>query len=166
MKLDARVTVYVPRSPQEVFDFAVANENMPGLLRVFGPIPGVIKVELLDGSILSKGARRLVSMSDGTTMREEVLELTPPTSSTPGRHEYRWMHAPAPPFSLLVKSGHADWTFSAERDGTRVNWDYQFELTSPLAYPLAAPAIALFRGWMQRAIDRLRATYGAAVPPR
>jgi hypothetical protein len=155
MKLHAHVTVYVPRPPRAVFDAAVASENMSRLLLRFGPIPGVVRVELPEGKQLVAGITRSVFMTDGTTMHEEVIVVLPPTAASPGRHEYRWAHAPAPPFSLLIKGAHAVWTFRAEREGTRVDWYYTFDLTTPLAYVLAAPAIALFRRWMDRALGRL-----------
>ena len=156
MQLDAHVTAYISRPPPEVFDAAVACEKMPHMLRSFGPIPGVTKAELLEGKSLAPGVRRQVSMTDGSKMMEEILAIQPPSSSAPGRHEYRWMHAPAPPFSLLIRSGHASWAFTPERDGTRVDWRYKFELTTLFAYPLAVPAIALFRRWMQQGLDRLQ----------
>lgn len=150
MKLDTRATVHVQRPPEEVFDFAVANQSLPRLLLPFGPIPGVTAVELIEGSELRAGGRRRVSMTDGSAMIEEILALDRPL-----RHEYRWTHPPPAPFSLLIRSGHAVWDFAPERGGTRVEWRYTFELTSPLALPLAAPAVALFRRWMGRALERI-----------
>lgn len=156
MKLDARATVHVPRPPEEVFDFAVANQNLSRMLQRKGPIPGVTGAELVEGSELRAGARRRVSMTDGSSLIEELIAL-----DRPRVHEYRWAHPPPAPFSLLIRGGHATWTFKPEGGGTRVDWLYTFELASPLALPLAAVAAALFRSWMQQGLARLRA---ALVP--
>jgi uncharacterized protein YndB with AHSA1/START domain len=157
MKLDARATVHVPRPPEQVFDFAVANQNLSRMLQRKGPIPGVTGAELIaegesGGTELRAGARRRVSMTYGSTLIEEVIAL-----DRPQRHEYRWAHPPPPPFSLLIRGGHATWTFVPDRGGTRVDWLYTFELASPLALPLAAVAVALFKSWMGDGLARLRA---------
>ena len=57
----------------------------------------------------------------------------------------------------LVRRGEASWTFAPEGDGTRVVWHYTFELTSPLAYPVAALVMILFRRWMASGLERLAA---------
>lgn len=155
MLLHTRVSLYVPRPPLAVFDAAVASDNMPRLLLAFGPIPGVARVELPAGSALAAGVSRQISLTDGTTMQEEVMALQPPSAAGPGRHEYRWKHPPAPPFSLLIRGAHAVWTFRAEGDGTQVDWLYTFTPTNALGYVLATPVIALFRRWMQRGLTRL-----------
>jgi uncharacterized protein YndB with AHSA1/START domain len=152
MRLDTRAVVIVDRPRAEVFDFAVANPTLPRVLAKLGPIPGVTGAEFIAGGSLAAGAQRRVSMSDGSVIEEEVLEV-----ERPRVHRYRWLRGLRPPFSLLVRSGEACWTFSdASGGGTRVEWVYTFELRSPLAYPVAAPVVLLFRRWMQRGLDRLR----------
>jgi hypothetical protein len=42
-------------------------------------------------------------------------------------------------------------------NGTRVTWNYVFELQSPLAYPLALPIIALFKRWMAQGLTVIAA---------
>ena len=43
-----------------------------------------------------------------------------------------------------------------ERYGTRIDWSYEFELRTPLAYTIALPMSALFRRWQKRALARIR----------
>jgi hypothetical protein len=86
-------------------------------------------------------------MTDGSVVREEVLAW-----ERPSRHRYRWLDPPAFPFSLLVRSGEGDWRFAPADGGTRIEWVYTFELTSPLVSPLAAALMPVFRRWMQRAL--------------
>jgi hypothetical protein len=61
------------------------------------------------------------------------------------------------PLALLVRQGTGDWSFAPEAGGTRLVWVYRFELTSPLAWPLAALVVGLFRRWMAKGLAALRA---------
>jgi hypothetical protein len=150
MQIRVAAAVEVERPPGEVYDFAVAEASFPRLVHALGPIPGIVRVEMEGGRPLERGAHRRVTMSDGSEVLEEVLD-----AERPRRHRYRWLRPPAPPFNLLVRTGEGDWRFSPAGGGTRVDWTYTFDLTSPLVYPLAAAALALFRRWMQRALDRI-----------
>ena len=149
MKLSTRARVHLPRSPEQVIDVAV--RELHALLQKYGPIPGVDHIELLEGTTPVTGSRRRVTMTDGSVIKEEVLELT-----RPRRHNYRWLNRPKFPCSLIVKTAEADWIFTPESGGTTVEWTYTFTLTSPLVFLQARLAVALFKRWMQRALDRLR----------
>jgi hypothetical protein len=153
MKLRVRAAVTVHRPRPEVYDFSVANQTLALVLKKFGPIPGITSAEFTAGGSLAAGAQRHVHMSDGAVIEEEVLE-----ADRPRVHRYRWLRGLRPPFSLMVRSGEACWTFSdADGGGTDVEWVYLFALRSPLVYPLAAPILfLLFRRWMQRGLDRIR----------
>jgi hypothetical protein len=150
VKLKVHASHVVGAPTEKVFDFAVASENLPRILRGLGPIPGITSIEMLDGAALAPGARRRVRMSDGSDILEEVTAL-----DRPRRHSYRWLNAPAAPFSLLVRRAEADWIFTASAQGTRIEWTYRFELTSPLAAPLAALVMILFKRWMRRGLERI-----------
>jgi uncharacterized protein YndB with AHSA1/START domain len=150
VKLEVSASRVIGAPTEKVFDFAVAAENLPRILTGFGPIPGIASIEMLDGAALATGARRRVRLSDGSEIFEEVTAL-----DRPRRHSYRWLNAPAPPFSLLVRRAEADWMFTAAAQGTRVDWTYRFELTSPLAAVPAAVAMMLFKHWMQRGLERI-----------
>lgn len=149
MKLSVRTAIEVARYPADVYDAAVGN--LEKLLRPAGPIPGVAAAEMVDGVRLQAGARRLVTMTDGSLVLEEIL-----AAERPRCHRYRWVHPPTFPFSLVVRGGEADWGFAPSRAGTRVEWTYTFELSTPLAYPLALPLLAFFRRWMVLGLSRLR----------
>jgi len=73
------------------------------------------------------------------------------------RHSYGWTGGVKPPFSLLVRSGGGNWDFTETEGGTRIVWTYTFDLTSPLAYPLAMPILWLFKSWLQQGLDAIRA---------
>lgn len=150
MEVHAEASVVVHRPIDEVFDFAVAPESQPLLLRAAPPIPGVTGIEMLDGAVLETGARRRVLLSDGSTLREEVIAL-----ERPRRHAYRWLDPPASPLDWLVRAAIGDWVFSGDGARTRIEWTYSFTLTSPLAWPLATAVAWLFGRWMQQSLDRI-----------
>lgn len=75
----------------------------------------------------------------------------------PSKHRYRWTTGLKPPFSLLVRSGTGCWDFTDVDGGTRIEWGYVFELKSPLAYPLALPIMPLFKGWLKKSLESMRA---------
>jgi len=130
-----------------VFDLAVDHRQFSRFMKKTGPIPGIAEAEIEGGGKVTKGARRRVKMTDGSTMEEEIVAL-----ERPSRHQYRWLNRPAFPFSLLVRGAEATWTFVPKGSGARVEWRYRFELTSPLVYPLAAPVVSIFRRWMANAL--------------
>jgi uncharacterized protein YndB with AHSA1/START domain len=152
MKLSTQAEIHVPRPPEDVFDMTARIDGFSQFLHALGPIPAVKGAAIAGGGEPSSGARRLVSMSDGSVMEEEILEL-----SRPHVHRYRWTKGPKPPFSWLVRSGEGTWSFSPQDGGTRVVWTYTFELTSRIASPLAAVVIAIFRRWMLKGLAELRA---------
>jgi uncharacterized protein YndB with AHSA1/START domain len=151
MELRTRAAVNVPRPREQVYDFATTNEGLARVLKKLGPIPGIASAEFVSGGGLVAGAQRNVSMTDGSVIEEEILE-----AERPRVHRYRWLRGLRPPFSLMVRTGEACWTFrDGERGGTDIEWTYVFQLRSPLAVPVAAPTIMLFRRWMQRGLDRI-----------
>lgn len=159
MKLRVRAAVTVNRPRSEVYDFSVANQTLARVLQKLGPIPGITAAEFTAGGSLAPGAQRQVTMSDGSVIEEEVLEAV-----RPRLHRYRWLRGLRPPFSVMVRSGEASWTFSdADGGGTEVEWIYLFGLRSVVFYPLAAPILfLLFRRWMQRGLERIRAELAPA----
>jgi uncharacterized protein YndB with AHSA1/START domain len=159
MEITVDASVQVPHPPRRVYDFAVACDNLARFLGPLGPVPGVTAIDMLDGALPAAGARRRVSMTDGASLVEDILELTPPA-----RHRYRWTGGPRPPFSLLVRSGEGDWTFSPDTGGTAVRWTYRFVLTTPLVYPFALLAMLAFRRWMQASLERMRTMIGPSGP--
>ena len=151
MNVSAHASVEIPRPAAEVFDLTTSCEDLPRFMHAFGPIPGVARAEMVGGAAPKTGTERRVHMTDGSVVGEELLAYERPT-----RHRYRWLEPPAFPFSLLVRSGEGDWRFSPTNGGTRIEWDYRFELTSPLVWPLALPVTFLFRRWMRGALLRAR----------
>ena len=149
MKLTTKTAASVTGSPEEVFGRAIDSSRFPAMYLAFGPIPAIVRVDEL-GSGPALGSKRRVNMSDGSIIDEELVAF-----ERPSRYGYRWLTRPKPPFGWLIAGAVADWTFSGAAGKTRVDWLYTFELTSPVAAPLALIVMAIFRRWMIRALERL-----------
>lgn len=133
----------VPALPDAVFALSVDPARFPATFRGCGPIPAVRRI---DASLpLAVGSTRELENSDGSRVTERVTALEAPL-----RHAYT-LTGVAPPFSWLVRAGHADWTFTRVAEGTHVQWRYDWDLTNALAWPLAWP---LLQGFMRCAMRR------------
>jgi hypothetical protein len=67
------------------------------------------------------------------------------------------------PLAWLAREGRADWRFTKVDKGTAVAWRYDFELTSPLAWPIAAPVLS---GFMRTAMTRCLAAMATVLEDR
>ena len=150
MKIQTRAGIEIASPVERAFDLAVDMARLSEFMTKVGPIPGVVSIVMLDGRSPETGAQRTVTMSDGSAIVEEILAL-----DRPRRHSYRWRNPPGLPFSLLVRGAEADWVFTAQGGGTRIDWTYTFRLSTFIAYPLAALVVMLFRRWMVNALERL-----------
>lgn len=135
-------------APQAVYALSLDTSRFPTLFAGFGPIPGLRRITLHAPAAV--GATRDVEDLAGVVMRERIDAL-----EAGRRHAYT-LSGLQPPLSWLVRTGAADWTFAPAGDGARVVWTYTFELTSPLAAPVAVPLLRIFmRGAMQRCLDAM-----------
>lgn len=157
MRMTARASVQIPKAADQVFDLTTSCDGFPRFIWAYGPIPGITRAEMVGGRAPRTGAERHIHMTDGNVVEEELLVYDRPT-----RHRYRWLKPPAFPFSMIVRTAQGDWRFtSTTNGGTRIDWDYSFELTSALALPLAAPLMIIFRRWMRRTLLRARTVLAA-----
>lgn len=138
--LSATRVIFAPSAL--VFALALDPERFPGVFRGFGPIPALRRITLYAPPAV--GSTRELESSDGSRLVERITALDPPH-----RHAYT-LSGLRPPLGWLVRGGQADWTFAPEAGGTRVQWDYDWELTSALALPIALPLLQ----WCMRAAMR------------
>ena len=142
--------VVTDASVEAVFDSATDSARFQQFFTGFGPIPGVVAVTWLT-SPPAAGGRRSVKTVDGATIEETVIELARPHS-----HHYEIPGGFPAPFSWLVRSARAEWSFTTTPQGTSLRWDYSFKLTHPLALLVAAPLIKLFfKAAMQRCLNNI-----------
>lgn len=135
-------------TPEAAYALSLDAQRFPGLFAGFGPIPGLRRITL-NGPV-AVGSTRELEDNDGLVLNERIAVL-----DAGRRHAYT-LSGLHPPLAWLARAGHADWTFTPIADGTRVVWTYDFELTSPLAWPVAWPLLNGFmRVAMQRCLDAM-----------
>jgi hypothetical protein len=122
------------------------------LFRPRGSIAGITKAEMINGAPLAAGARRRIELSDGAVIEEDVVAFDRPT-----RHTYRWNRGLRAPAKFLVHAGEGDWTFSDQDGGTRIDWTYTFELTTPVVYLAALVMRGQFQRWMDQQLCAIAA---------
>jgi hypothetical protein len=160
MHLDVRAERALPGPPERGFGLSLDPLLFPALFRGFGPIPGLRRIH--PHAAPAVGSTREVEDAQGIVLRERITALDPP------QHHAYVLDGLKPPLRWLVREGQADWRFVADGDGTRVTWRYRFMLTSPLAWPFAAPLLKVFmQGAMRRCLDAMRRELaGDARSPR
>lgn len=144
--------------PEAVFALALDPARFPATFRGYGPIPAIRAIALHAPPAV--GATRELANSDGSRPLERITALDPPH-----RHAYVLSRLAAP-FAWLVRAGHAEWSFAPDDGGTAVAWRYRFELTSPLAWPIAAPLLhAFFAPAMRRCLAAMDVALAARPEP-
>jgi uncharacterized protein YndB with AHSA1/START domain len=159
MRLSLTAERSIDAPPQSVFALALDSERFPALFEGYGPIPGLKRITPLAPPAV--GSLRALESRDGSRMMERITALEPPH-----RHAYV-LDGLRPPLSWLARQGRAEWRFEDAGDAglaaTRVRWRYEFELTSALAWPLAAPLLrGCLRQAMQRCLERMAQTLEGA----
>ncbi|ATE73514.1 SRPBCC family protein [Lysobacter capsici] len=146
----------IAAAPEAVFALALDHERFPTLFDGYGPIPGLKRITPLSPPAL--GSLRALENRDGSKLRERITAWQPP------HHHAYVLDGFRAPLSWLAREGQADWRFHAEPDAgdtrianvTHVVWTYRFELTSFLAWPLAAPLLqGCMRAAMRRCLERM-----------
>lgn len=133
-----------------VFALSVDPQRFPATFVGMGPIPALTSITP-DAPSAVGSTRQLVS-ADGSRLTERIVAWEPPRL-----HRYVLSGFGAP-LAWLVRAGTAQWTLSERDGGTAVHWTYDFELTSPLVWPLAAPLLKVFmQGAMARCLERMAA---------
>ena len=137
-------------SAATVFDVANDIEGIAEAFVSFGPIPGVARGEVVGGGPLAVGKTRRVHLTDGSMVEEDMLLFDRPRAFS------YTLRGIGKPFGLIVREGKANWMLTESSAGTHVHWQYSFELTSPMMWPLAGPILhLLFNGWMRRCLGRI-----------
>ncbi len=155
MHATCRAERTLPCRPEVAFAMAVDPDRFPAFFSGFGPIPAVRGI-LLHGP-LAVGSTRSIHNADGAVLMETITAYDPPVL-----HAYT-LTGFRPPFGWGVRRGEATWLFSAHESGSRVFWDYSFELTRPWLWPIVALVLRLF---MARAMHRCLKNMARTLAPK
>lgn len=142
--------------------FAIAaGPDVTALFRAHGPVPGVVAVSGHEGAWSAPGETRLLSLSDGAGVREDLVAFRDNESFAYRVSGFTGL------FGALVREARGEWRFRETAPGeTRIEWTYRFSPASPLA-ALAGRFVvsALWPGYMRAALARIQcAAEERAVP--
>eukprot|EP00998_Keelungia_sp_KM082_P007446 NODE_3641_length_868_cov_114.937922_g3619_i0.p1 GENE.NODE_3641_length_868_cov_114.937922_g3619_i0~~NODE_3641_length_868_cov_114.937922_g3619_i0.p1 ORF type:complete len:238 (+),score=28.73 NODE_3641_length_868_cov_114.937922_g3619_i0:57-770(+) len=162
IELTHRTTI--KQCKEHVFAEATCLENFPDFFLGAGPIPGVTRAWMKDKAEPGVGAIRMVELSDGRVVEEELLSWDPPTSYSYSIAQIKG------PFSALVTSLSAEWKFAEPRsdlEETTVCFQYTMQSRSNLT---RKPTQLLANQFMNKAMEKtlvcLKTKLELLLPPR
>ena len=149
------VELVLPCSKELAFALTTNLERFPDFFSGFGPIPRVVKCELITPLPVRVGSKRHITNDDGSVLEEDV-EIFDPGEE----HRYRIEKGFVPPFSKLIHAAVGHWTFEDVDGGARVRWRYRFELQAQWAPVLAGFIVhVFFKQAMIRCLRNIKATF-------
>ena len=146
--ISVKVTKMIELDRKRLFDYFIPIE-LPILLRGYGLLPAVVKVSEQTGAWDIPGNYRMVHLSDGGTIREEVT-----TCDRPELFAYKLSKFTGI-FSFLVAGANGEWRFKRVNDRlTEVSWEYYFDAKGRFTRLLLQPIIELlFYRYMQQIVE-------------
>jgi hypothetical protein len=149
----------IPGNPSQVFAFIAAEDVLPKVLTGYGPLPAAVQTSEQTGPWDKPGSARLISLADGSTVREQVTHYRPSEYFA-----YRVWEFGNPIIKALAKEARGEWTFASHPQGTQVNWTYTFTAKNNLtALPLSGITQVLWRGYMNVCLENSQRIMGQAI---
>lgn len=140
---------------REAFDRTL-SQPLPQLFRHwYGPIPPIKEVLGQTGAWEAVGQTRVVRLTGGGGMTEELISVDPPRS-----FGYRLTEVKGP-LAPLVRFVEGRWQFTPTAAGTTVTWRWVIHPRSALATPAMPVFGRLWKGYARRALAELATLLGA-----
>lgn len=115
----------------------------------YGPIPPIKEVRDQHGQWHTPGQTRLVMLTGGGSMREELTSVDSP-------HSFGYtLTELTGPLALLVGHAEGQWVFTASGSSTTVTWRWNIHARSALTAPLLPVLGWLWKGYARQALARL-----------
>ncbi|GJL93218.1 SRPBCC family protein [Hyphococcus sp.] len=151
MPVQISVCESVNAAASDVFNVA-ATFDARALIQKCGPLPGIVDVQGHDAPWAAVGDVRRHTLSDNSSVREELVAYTPGQTFAYMLTEFTG------PFAPLVKHARADWHFTqAGQTKTKIDWTYAFTPTSAAAEPILWFVVKLFwPGYLKAALARVK----------
>lgn len=136
---------------EDVFT-AATSIDARNLIQKKGPLPGIINVEGHDAPWAAVGDQRRHTLSDKSSVCEELVSFAPGHSFAYRLSEFTG------PFASLARSARADWHFTPlGADKTKIDWTYVFTPTGAVAEPVLWFIVKLFwPGYLKAALRRVK----------
>lgn len=153
MSIDVNASVIVRGAPAAVFEEAAGKvENLARFFTGYGGlIPGIVGAHLEGDGAMRAGALRRVHLSDGSVIKERILQFEPPQVHAYDMAEMNTLQ------KLLCTNMESTWRFSPADASTRIDWHYRITPRNAGVRPLCAVVAWLFERAMQRCLDNIAA---------
>ena len=140
----------IPVDVQQAFDGTLAIPLPTLFRRWYGPIPPISKVSNQTGQWDAVGKTRIVTLTGGGSMREELTHLDAP-------HAFGYILSEIKgPLAPLVNRVDGEWLFAPAGHGTTVTWRWTLHPRSRLA-AVALPVFGrLWLGYARHALEELQ----------
>jgi hypothetical protein len=117
--------------------------------RWYGPIPPIKAVRDQTGEWDTPGQTRVLVMTGGASMREELTSVDPP-------HAFGYaLTGITGPLALLVGRAEGQWVFTASGTATTVTWRWNIHARSALTAPLLPVLGRVWKGYARRSLETL-----------
>jgi hypothetical protein len=143
---------FVVNTPiEKVFDFIVAEDVLPKILKKYFIIPAVTGSKIHQGDWVTPGSYRTVFFANGDTLKEELTDFDRPTYFAYKVSEFSSFQ------KRFASYGTGQWWFKANGDKTEVKWTYTFYAKSRFKRFFLKPFINHdFRTYMKRSIKHIK----------
>jgi len=124
---------------------------LPGLFDRYALLPAITQVRDQGGDWGTVGQTRTIHLSDGGTMRERLVSVTPPSEFSYRIDGFTGLN------KVLFAAVDGRWAFDPDGDGTRITWSWTIHPTSSLtafALPVVRP---MWNGYARQALARIAA---------
>lgn len=143
-------SIFIKAPVEKTFAMALGFDA-PAIVRPKGLLPGVKSVAGTIGAWSKVGETRRLSLTDGSSVEETLVEIGPSS------YKYR-VGEFSGPFKYLVKEANASFAVEQRQNGSALTWSYKFTPTSAMAAAVVSfIASSLWTGWMDAALERLKA---------
>lgn len=129
MQIQTNAQVFINADIERVFDASIDCQNLPKFFTGYNEIPAILSAKTLDELPLQEGSTRIVNNSDGSSIEEVIVTL-----KRPDVQEYELVKGLKPPFSWLVRLASGKWSYETIDAGTKVTWEFNFEVPNIFAY--------------------------------
>jgi Polyketide cyclase / dehydrase and lipid transport len=139
----------LPVDVQEAFDGTLPMPLPTLFRRWYGPIPPIKAVRDQTGDWDAIGQTRIVMLTGGGRMREELTRLDRP-------HAFGYILSDIRgPLAPLVSKVDGVWLFEPNGNGTKVTWRWTIHPRARFAAPALPVFARLWRGYARRSLNEL-----------
>lgn len=142
-----------------VFDYVVAKDVLPNVLKECGLLPGAVSTSDNTDPWSVPGSKRTVRLADKSVALEQVT-----TYARPERIAYRTGRCTFP-LQYLATGATGQWWFEPAGESTQLRWTYTFQSKNALAYPLLVLFARLrWAGYMRVCISNVQQHFVQIAP--